>query len=213
MRATQIKPHTLTGPAAIAATPPQRTPLTTRTPNNTTHHHRSYLSAYDWARGGTVRDRNVSIELPTDADLVMHVFLWRCDSLSEHRLSELDQPFVKQHFLQTMPGDESCSLRGRNLIVRHGSAPPYFYVVENGAVHRVPRGKDNALAAIVLFLLLARRDRWLPTYNPGYRRLLEVVFGSAFDRSPLPPAANATVAGAGVGRLSSTPEAVGRRRS
>lgn len=112
------------------------------------------------------------------------------------------QPFVKQHFLQTLPGDEPRSLRGRNLIVRHGSAPPYFYVVENGAVHRVPRGKDNALTAVVLFLFLARRDRWLPTYNPGYRRLLEAVFGSAFDRSGGCAGGGGTAAspsGAGVG--------------
>lgn len=171
----------------------------------------SYLSAYDHAQGGTIRDRNISIELPTDADLLMHIFLWRCDSLSEHRLSEHDQPFIKHHFLQTLPGEEPRSLRGRNLIVRHGTSPPYFYVVENGAIHRVPRGKDNAFTAIVLFLFLARRDRWLPTYNAGYRRLLEAVFGSAFDRSPVPPARGAdsikrVSVSPGVGRLSSTPE-------
>ena len=139
----------------------------------------SYLSGYDWSRGGTLRDKNVSVELPTDADIVMHMFLWRCDSLSEHRLSEGDQPFIKQHFLQVMPGEESRSLRGRNLIVRHGSSPPYFSVVENGVVYRIPRGKDNAFIAIVLFLYFARRDKWLPTYNHGYKRLLEAVFGSA----------------------------------
>ena len=35
------------------------------------------------------------------------------------------------------------------------------------------------MVSIVVFLFLARRDRWLPTYNQGYRRLLENVFGSA----------------------------------
>lgn len=68
--------------------------ITTTTRFPPTNKNNSYLSAYDWARGGTLRDRNISIELPTDADLVMHVFLWRCDSLSEHRLSELDQVCV-----------------------------------------------------------------------------------------------------------------------
>jgi hypothetical protein len=93
----------------------------------------SYLSNFDFARGGTLKDKNVSVELPTDADILMHIFLWRCDSMAEHRLSEGDQPFVKQHFLQVSPGEgESRSLRGRNLIVRHGTAPPYFSVVENG---------------------------------------------------------------------------------
>lgn len=188
--------------------------MTRKTIPQNTHAH-SYLSAYDYARGGTIRDRNVSIELPTDADLLLHIFLWRCDSLSEHRLSEQDQPFIKNHFLQTLPGEESRSLRGRNLIVRHGTSPPYFYVVESGAVHRVPRGKDNAFTAIVLFLFLARRDRWLPTYNAGYRRLLEAVFGSAFDRSSSSVASSSSSAAAaqsakrmspGVGRLSSTPE-------
>jgi hypothetical protein len=141
----------------------------------------SYLSGYDWSRGGVLRDRNVTVELPTDADLIMHLFLWRCDAGGEHRLHEGDRPFVKQHFLQVPPGTEesSRSLRGRNLIMRHGTSPPYFSVVENGTIYRIPKGKDNALVAIVVFLFLARRDRWLPTYNQGYRRLLENVFGSA----------------------------------
>ena len=141
----------------------------------------SYLSGYDWSRGGVLRDRNVTVELPTDADLIMHLFLWRCDAGGEHRLHEGDRPFVKQHFLQVSPGTEesSRSLRGRNLIMRHGTSPPYFSVVESGTIYRIPKGKDNALVSIVVFLFLARRDRWLPTYNQGYRRLLENVFGSA----------------------------------
>lgn len=141
----------------------------------------SYLSSYEWSRGGVLRHRNVTVELPTDADLIMHVFLWRCDAMAEHRLHGGDRPFVKQHFLEVPPGTEesSRSLRGRNLIMRHGTSPPYFSVVENGLVHRIPTGKDNALVAIVVFLFLARRDRWLPKYNQGYRRLLEGVFGSA----------------------------------
>ncbi|KAM3574426.1 hypothetical protein VYU27_003624 [Nannochloropsis oceanica] len=140
----------------------------------------SYLSGYDWSRGGILRDRNVTVELPTDADLIMHLFLWRCDAGGEHRLHEGDRPFVKQHFLQVAPGTEETSrtLRGRNLIMRYGTSLPYFSVVENGTIYRIPKGKDNALVAVVLFLFLARRDRWLPTYNQGYRRLLENVFGS-----------------------------------
>ncbi len=140
----------------------------------------SYLSGYDWSRGGILRDRNVTVELPTDADLIMHLFLWRCDAGGEHRLHDGDRPFVKQHFLQVFPGTEETprSLRGRNLIMRHGTSLPYFSVVENGTIYRIPKGKDNALVAVVVFLFLARRDRWLPTYNQGYRRLLENVFGS-----------------------------------
>lgn len=92
--------------------------------------------------------------------------------------------------------------------MRHGSAPPYFYVVENGAVHRVPRGKDNALAAIVLFLFLARRDRWLPTYSPGYRRLLEAVFGSAGAGAGVGAGASSSSPGVGAGGLS--PGGLGR---
>jgi hypothetical protein len=172
----------------------------------------SYLSAYDWERGGALHDRNVSVELPTDADLLMHVFLWRCDSLSEHRLHEADQPFVKQNFLmvrgsgwpfmhgvpphassrraflacahaprpsQMTEGEEGRSVRGRNMIVRHAASPPHFSVVEGGTAFRIPPGKQNCFHAIVVFLYEARRFRWLPITNEGYRRLLHSVFGSA----------------------------------
>lgn len=82
-------------------------------------------------------------------------------------------------------------MRGRDLIVRQASSPPHFDVVEHGAMHRVQHSKHNAFHAMVIFLFLARKNRWLPLHNDGYKRMLQAVFGSVHppQAPPTPPLA------------------------
>jgi hypothetical protein len=59
----------------------------------------AYLSSFDWNAGGVLHDRGVSVQTPTDPDIIMHVFLMHLDSFAEHRRFDGDQPFILQFFL------------------------------------------------------------------------------------------------------------------
>lgn len=78
----------------------------------------AFMSAFDWKTGGVLRDKNVTVQTPTDADIVMHVFLSYLDALTEHRNAEQDQPFINQHFLQARRS------RGRPVCIDCSSTRP-----------------------------------------------------------------------------------------
>lgn len=127
-----------------------------------------YLSSYEWDRGGAERDKNLKVDLPSDAEILMDVFLRHCEEGFGHSAhnEEDDRAFTRLHFAQVSmeDGEEPRnSFRGRNVIVRYGDGTiPHFGVVRGGERIRIKGGKDNCFHAIILFLHLGLTDGWLP---------------------------------------------------
>jgi len=125
-----------------------------------------YLSTYEFDRGESLRDKNLKVDLASDADIIMDVFLRHCEEGFCHRVDSDDRAFTRLHFVQLSldgDGEETRNFRGRNVIVRYGNGcPPYFLVVRGGERVRIKSGKDNCFHAIILFLKLGLTDGWLP---------------------------------------------------
>jgi hypothetical protein len=140
-----------------------------------------YLGSFRWDSGGRHHGKDWTPELPTDADIVMHVFCCWGDELLPRSHAD-DQPFVQRHFFE---GDESAldSLAGRFMLVRTNphAHPPHFRVVANGDKWHVARGRLNVFQAVALFLYAVRDLKSGYLQNINLNHVLEDIFTDYSD--------------------------------
>ncbi|XP_052820906.1 transmembrane protein 209-like isoform X2 [Mya arenaria] len=111
------------------------------------------VSEFLWKRGsgGGQYGKPWSEHLPTDTQLVMHMF---CTYLDLRLPPDLRYPdgktFTSQHFLKT---PDKPNLEKDNLLLYQTSInPPHFQVVIKDTVFNLPKGRNNMFHAILFFL-------------------------------------------------------------
>eukprot|EP00752_Nemacystus_decipiens_P013871 g12316.t1 len=110
-----------------------------------------FMSAFEYAGGsGYPANRDWGPDLPTDAAIVMRLFVCCSDELLP-RAWEDDRPFARQFFVDREPSREDA-LPGRFFLARNGVLhPPHFFVVANQEKWNILPGSTNVFQAIALF--------------------------------------------------------------
>ncbi|XP_052820163.1 transmembrane protein 209-like [Mya arenaria] len=111
------------------------------------------VSEFLWNQGGGGGQygKPWSEHLPTDTQLVMHMFCTYLDSRLPPDLRYPDgKTFTSQHFLKTpdKPNQEEDNL----LLYQTSINPPHFQVVIKDTVFNLPKGRNNMSHAILFFL-------------------------------------------------------------
>ncbi|XP_052226126.1 transmembrane protein 209-like isoform X2 [Dreissena polymorpha] len=111
------------------------------------------ISEYVWNKGGTGGQygKQWSEHLPTDAQLVMHMFCTYMDSRLPPDLKYPDgKTFTSQHVVVT---PDKPDLGKDNLLLYQSSiSPPHFHVVVKDTIYSLPKGRNNMFHAILYFL-------------------------------------------------------------
>eukprot|EP00762_Andalucia_godoyi_P002421 ANDGO_02742.mRNA.1 hypothetical protein ACA1_259000 len=110
---------------------------------------------FKWNSGSSFSGRDFSgSDLPTDAEVVMHVFL-RHLSIFVSRSSQPDL-LEEEHFLrpdEPVPEDDDSRVRNQYWIRKLHSHPPYFdFVLPKDRGWRTVPGEDNVFQAMVLLV-------------------------------------------------------------
>ena len=118
----------------------------------------SCMGAYRWKSGSDYRGRRWDQDLPTDAQIVMHVFCTYMDSrLPTDARFQDGRTFTGLYFLKNLDKPES---RKRDLAIhRFRQNPPHFKVISGDEVHDVGQGRNNLFHSIILFLLMVKRKQ------------------------------------------------------
>ncbi|KAG5178408.1 hypothetical protein JKP88DRAFT_188511 [Tribonema minus] len=157
------------------------------------------LGGVRWDGGGAHAGAPWSPALPTDAELVMHVFVCRCNELLARTPAErLDGAPFASRFYDEVPAAalDPGRYRSRVVLVRtdvrgggggagggggNGGGAPHYQVVAGGEVWTVPAGRLNVFQAIALFLWAVKR------FKSGYLgdvNLRHEVLDDVFIESP-----------------------------
>ncbi|XP_065674400.1 transmembrane protein 209 isoform X2 [Hydra vulgaris] len=115
------------------------------------------LRLYKWDGGGTFKNNPWNSDLPTDAQVLMHLF---CTYMDTHLPANPRYPSGKSfsglYFLKT---PAKTSERTSNLsLYQSRIQPPHFKLLVENNVIDLPKGRNNIFYAIVLFLYHAKRD-------------------------------------------------------
>ncbi|CAM9458725.1 unnamed protein product [Ascophyllum nodosum] len=121
-----------------------------------------FMSAFDYDNGGMYpAGRDWSEELPTDAAVVMRLFVCCSDDLLPRQWDK-DRPFARQHLVDRQPC-KSDALPGRFFLTRNDALhPPYYLVVADEEVWHALPGPTNVFQAIALFFYAIK------THKSGY---------------------------------------------
>ncbi|KAJ9065996.1 hypothetical protein DSO57_1014053 [Entomophthora muscae] len=126
-----------------------------------------FLSAFSW-KGGSEGKWNYSVgnfSLPTDAELVSHLFVTFMDltyGVNSTRFSD-------NHFNER--GASISGIKGLG-IKQVSSRPPHYVVIGGGKVFELPEGENNIFMAIYVFVFFVMRDHsgyisGIPLHSPG----------------------------------------------
>ncbi|CAM9366372.1 unnamed protein product [Ectocarpus sp. 4 AP-2014] len=125
-----------------------------------------FMSAFDYAGGGGYpAGRDWAADLPTDAAIVMKLFVCCSDKLLPRDWEE-DRPFARQFFVDRAPSSQDA-LPGRFFLTRTEVLhPPHFFVVADQAYWHALPGSTNVFQAIALFFhaIKTRKSSYL---GPG----------------------------------------------
>ncbi|CAM9481861.1 unnamed protein product [Ectocarpus sp. 12 AP-2014] len=125
-----------------------------------------FMSAFDYAGGGGYpAGRDWAADLPTDAAIVMKLFVCCSDKLLPRDWEE-DRPFARQFFVDRAPSSQDA-LPGRFFLTRKEVLhPPHFFVVADQAHWHALPGSTNVFQAIALFFhaIKTRKSSYL---GPG----------------------------------------------
>eukprot|EP00795_Rhopilema_esculentum_P002425 gene2425-18078_t len=113
------------------------------------------LRLYKWDSGGLHKGKNWDQELPTDAQIIAHLFCTYMDThLPSNPRYQDGNSFSGLHFLK--PPSKPSDRRSDLCILHTRTHPPHFKVVEAEETHDIPRGRHNLFMAISVFLYLVK---------------------------------------------------------
>jgi len=124
----------------------------------------TYLTGYSWNAGGKWNDKNWSTELPTDAQIVAHIFA----TYLELKLQFISLPGRNSSSLFVVCPDSPDNVKTQLFIYQSTINPPHFdiYHFPEGSkvAERCPveKGSENLFTALVLFIYLINK------YHMGY---------------------------------------------
>jgi len=113
------------------------------------------LRNFKWDEGGMLNGKAWTQELPTDTQLIVHLF---CTYFDTHLPTNPRYPngksFTGLHFLKTpdKPTDKKSSI----CLYQSSMHKPHFKVLSESEVYDIPQGRHNLLHAISIFLKLVR---------------------------------------------------------
>lgn len=115
------------------------------------------LRLYRWDSGGTYKGKAWNTDLPSDAQIVNHLFCAYMDTHlpSNPRYSE-GKSFTGLHFLKTpaKPSDKKSPL----CLYQARTQKPSFKVLVEESMCDIPKGRNNLFYAIVVFLHYTKRN-------------------------------------------------------
>ncbi|KAJ1659973.1 hypothetical protein IWQ61_001037 [Dispira simplex] len=131
--------------------------------------HGAVLAEYQWDQGGPNPSNNKPWDnnLPTDSQLVFHIFCAYMDLITPGVALEVNQgrPFSFRFVVPTEGQPDS----GMPFQIKQvEKKPPYFVILYNKVCYEMVNKRDNLFHTLLAFLLLARQ------VNSGYLGLLNV---------------------------------------
>lgn len=115
------------------------------------------LRLYKWDSGGSFKGKAWDQELPTDGQIIAHLF---CTYMDTHLPSNPRYPdgnsFSGLHFLK--PPSKPTDRKSHLCILQTRTHPPHFRVVKGDDTHEVPRGRHNLFNAVSIFLYLVKME-------------------------------------------------------
>eukprot|EP00112_Aurelia_sp_Birch-Aquarium-sp1_P018414 Seg4392.1 transcript_id=Seg4392.1/GoldUCD/mRNA.D3Y31 product="Transmembrane protein 209" protein_id=Seg4392.1/GoldUCD/D3Y31 len=113
------------------------------------------LRLYKWDSGGSLKGKAWDQELPTDAQIIAHLFCTYMDThLPSNPRYQDGNSFSGLHFLK--PPSKQSDRKSDLCILQTRTHPPHFKVIEAQETHDVPRGRHNLFMAISMFLHLVK---------------------------------------------------------
>jgi len=115
------------------------------------------LRLYRWDTGGTYKGKAWNSDLPSDAQIISHLF---CAYMDTHLPSNPRYPegksFTGLHFLKTpsKPSDKKSSL----CLYQSRTQKPHFKVLVEDAIWELPKGRNNLFHSLVVFLYYAKKN-------------------------------------------------------
>ncbi|XP_066922289.1 transmembrane protein 209-like isoform X1 [Clytia hemisphaerica] len=115
------------------------------------------LRLYKWDNGGNYKGKPWNSDLPTDAEIIIHLF---CTYLDTHLPSNPryadGKSFSGLHFIKTpiKPEERKSEL----CIYQSRTRKPHFKVLLEDQTCELPKGRNNLFVAIVVFLYYAKRN-------------------------------------------------------
>jgi len=112
----------------------------------------SCMATFKWNGGGKWKNKEWTSELPTDSQIVIHLFCVFMDAqLPKDPRSPSGKPFTSQYFV-VFP-DTPDSLPSHIKIYQQHIHPPHFKVVHSkGEIWEAYQGRNNLFHALVLFI-------------------------------------------------------------
>jgi hypothetical protein len=109
----------------------------------------SCLKQFKWNGGGLWNGREWNIDLPSDAQIVIHCLCCYLDANLVPLPLLTDKTFSQLHFMKTpsKPNDKTDIC-----IYQTSVNPPHFKVVRKQVVMEIPKGFNNLFYAIIVFL-------------------------------------------------------------
>ncbi|CAM9461854.1 unnamed protein product [Scytosiphon promiscuus] len=138
-----------------------------------------FMSAFEYAGGGGYpASREWGQDLPTDAAIIMRLFVCCSDELLPKDW-EGDRPFTRQFFVDRAPSRQDALPGRRDFdeqdLILH---PPHFFVVANQDKWETLPGSTNVFQAIALFLyaIKTHKSSYLGT-GISVAHIVEEIFG------------------------------------
>jgi hypothetical protein len=113
------------------------------------------LQAYNWCGGGKWKDKDWTTDLPTDAQIICHLFCTHLDELVVPTdAAHLHDAFRSRYLV----GKDETAKKPGFAIVQKSVNPPHYNIVVGGTEWNVLKGRNNLFDALCLFLFVVRRD-------------------------------------------------------
>ena len=110
----------------------------------------SVLAAFSWSSGGEWKGRPWTPELPTDSQIVMHMFVTFMDQNMPAFDETSQTPFTSRHFVP-VSGETDTTKSSDVKIVQCSVHPPHFRVVTKVGTWEVLHGRNNLFHNLILF--------------------------------------------------------------
>ncbi|XP_018331712.1 transmembrane protein 209 isoform X2 [Agrilus planipennis] len=127
------------------------------------------MSEFKWNGGCSFKGKQWDDSLPTDAQIIMHLFVSYMDAQLIPLPNKPDaKPFSSSHFIKST--ERTVELTSNTIALREFmTKPPHYQVIIGDKVYEVSKGYNNLFHSILLFLYYvnAKEDGMLGSVNLG----------------------------------------------
>lgn len=139
----------------------------------------SYISAFVWDGGGEWKNQKWTTELPTDSQIIIHLFCTYMDELLSNDNSMFSQDlFTRYHYVRYPANPDKVHSNAK--IYQSQIHPPHFNVIVGKETWHILRGRNNLFQALVLFLWYIK-ENWKGFLHQTYLGTPSIGLLSIFD--------------------------------